>query len=1477
MSSHDGEDASSSKPADAGTKVDISTVDQENASEDVVPMDIGSSPPDVINNHAAEDLSLPLDDQMEDGSARGDSEAETVVLTGADGSPQKKRRSIKHEDKGDSESIEDVSEETKDHAKLQHEESTSSKKKKQWTDTGSGKRKRATYESLRGVIHGGGQSSGLSSVSPSPVAVAHSSKNQDSDSKSLRSSPLEVPSTEKIDKNSRKRKLAEEPSIAEEENHRRSRHRPNSEASVSANKDRRDTRSATHGPNQRASDERSRSPRSRSHKRAVSTQSALPQLHNGHSHKKKKKIPPPLVAIGNRNSSEDSHSDSSSISGDAQPHPYLRKLTSADISMMSPAKMPHKKHRDQIGRTFLARACASMEVENAQTRLSERPEDMDIADNAGNTPLQIASLEGSAEIVRILIEAGCDIHCKNNEKDTPLIDAVENGHLEVVQLLLDAGANPRQGNLNGVEPEDLLSSEDENYEAIKHALSVAKNRTDRRRQSEDYHTQTTASAKEGGRSSRGASAASPRESPPMAHPRSPPVGNPPRRRTVRSEATRNDLLWMRPTLENLRYLAGKGDMAGVGHILSQVPKADTESLIAAARGGHDEVIQLLLGMGEADADPNPLHSPAYKPGYNTPMLAAIGRGNEKVLQLLLAQPKFDPTRRTYRGLTYYEIAEERQNFNWEKEVEVLRGAYEKYVARGSKPRNEVSSKSAASASSSRKHQPKERDGKQQMRTGSSSSTDLLLEKKAVKSLVPSVRETSLAGLKRDNIPTEVNRDRSSQPSKAISSPDSNAQHSHQGKEPSEPPSDHELTPLGLPERKLSGAKRRKSDAGTIVSEGEVTKPRRKLVSGKVLRTDKEKKRRASVVSSTSSSSSKDRATALGLGVAEKTDIKKPLKATTATKPKHEKATMSRLRASASDSDLPVDGLLTSKKNKTGEGSRDRLNAVRGEAGLKRARSSVSPQRSRSREVESHVSSVDDAKKKRRRIEPNIDPAHKTALEYQPTPGPARVANMDRSAEIATPKSGNSLQSVAPHEPKTTSADRSKKPKRSSAEANAADQEPTQGTRAASEKEQASINISERDAQADASIKALLQKQRQARKKEDEARKKAKEETERRLQEEKEHHEQVQREQAEEQARLMRQAEEERRAADKAERERQAQAEKEEYERKERVAREEEEVRLEQKRRAEEAERRKMIARQEEEARIDKKRREDEIQRRRVEQERIRREEQERRRAEREELERQQRIELQEKEERKRREALPNGLRRAAELDATAIKTPTEADRWLPLYSVPTRQLDPDCDGDIAEERWIVNFQAAPILGIKDMQLSQCKRAHVISGGTTDLWKDTAWEKRPLTDRQRVCIWRVTRRILSEAIKPTPLTNISYKSLREMDVETEAKFLAMDHVFWIKFSDFTDIVPRFPHLAGLRLRVREAHVDYTDRPPSARASDFVDPPLSLPLPYASSDLENGVSMNPNPVNGTVSRPLAEPNSLSPTNTSDHQAR
>jgi hypothetical protein len=314
-------------------------------------------------------------------------------------------------------------------------------------------------------------------------------------------------------------------------------------------------------------------------------------------------------------------------------------------------------------------------------RYGERPEDLNVPDNAGNTPLQVASLNGEEQIVKFLLDAGCEINTKNIDKDTPLIDAVENGNVEVVKLLLEAGANPRTVNASGDEPYELVPTDlkDDEYDEIRKLLADAKANSRPGRRSEEQQAGPDKPPR-----SRRASVASPSRSPP---PMSSTTG---RRKTGRSEATRNDLLWTQPTSENLREFAAKGDEQGVVSILNILQKADNASLIAAAKGGHFDVLSLMYAIGDADADPNPLRGSGHKPGYNTPMLAAIGRGNMDNIQLILGQPGFDPTRRLFEDKTYYELSRSRQGENWEEEYDILKKAYENYAGSG-KGRKDLSS------------------------------------------------------------------------------------------------------------------------------------------------------------------------------------------------------------------------------------------------------------------------------------------------------------------------------------------------------------------------------------------------------------------------------------------------------------------------------------------------------------------------------------------------------------------------------------------------------------------------------------------------------------------------------------------------------------------------------------------------------------------------------------------------------------------
>jgi hypothetical protein len=581
-----------------------------------------------------------------------------------------------------------------------------------------------------------------------------------------------------------------------------------------SNQDRRETRSATY-PRQSSHDQ-SPSPdpiSRREHRRVASTQAA-----SSIALKKKLRAPAPLVT-SRHHRSNDRHSDSEASASEGPSRLQLHKFASIDNDAVSPAKGPTgpRKFYSKDGRSLLARACSNNDLEGAKARLEERPQDLNHADNAGNTPLHFASLPGYVKIVEFLLEQKCDVDPKNTDGETPLIDAVENGHVEVVKLLLDHGANPRQRNRKGDEPSELALHEDDiAYQTIGKLIADAKLKDTRRRRSDDQEPQ-----KDG--SSRAASAASPRDSPPLLGPRSPPAVVS-RRRTARSDYTRNDLLWQENTQENLTKLAGSGDVQGVTNILNILQKAETESLIAAAKGGHDEVLGYLLAMGSPDPDPDPIRSENVKSGYNTPMLAAIGRGSIAVVKLLLEQSGFDPTRE-FKGRTYPDISRDRKGAEWQEESRLLQDAYDKH--RGLKSRKNGSPR-------------KTRDvDKEARRQGRISSSPLPSQRKTVRS--PEQSHKDLPG-KAPGLKHEVKREPSG--SSRLSD-----EHRKKGRDSNS--GDHNVAvssdfdASGSQVKKSHKIRRSQSDLHTVDSEN--AQKRRRLITGK------EHRRRASLVEAESTS------------------------------------------------------------------------------------------------------------------------------------------------------------------------------------------------------------------------------------------------------------------------------------------------------------------------------------------------------------------------------------------------------------------------------------------------------------------------------------------------------------------------------------------------------------------------------------------------------------------------------------------------
>jgi hypothetical protein len=266
----------------------------------------------------------------------------------------------------------------------------------------------------------------------------------------------------------------------------------------------------------------------------------------------------------------------------------------------------------------------------------EAPHELNQADHGGYTPLQKAALEGHADVVQFLLEKGCRVDCYSTvEHDTPLIDAVENGHLDVVKILLKGNVKPHHQNKRGNRAIDAIDDTKDYATEMKDLIQNAM--ADYVDDDEDTHEASLPTQEDG---------------------------------------RREDLLYLEPNRKNLLEYSRKGDTVAVDHFLSSV-KPDNACAVAAARGGHDGVLNLLLASAgdRLERDPDPAK---YE---ETPLIAAIGRGNLKVITLLLDQDNFNPTRKTKDGKTYYELAEEMRGPKWQTEVDLLKDRYETYMAR----------------------------------------------------------------------------------------------------------------------------------------------------------------------------------------------------------------------------------------------------------------------------------------------------------------------------------------------------------------------------------------------------------------------------------------------------------------------------------------------------------------------------------------------------------------------------------------------------------------------------------------------------------------------------------------------------------------------------------------------------------------------------------------------------------------------------
>lgn len=1064
---------------------------------------------------------------------------------------------------------------------------------------------------------------------------------------------------------------------------------------------------------------RSESPHARTtpgHRRSTSSQ--LPNQSNGLGHKKKR-VPAPLTT--------DYHSDDSSAGGSPyQRGSKLRTLTTPATaeSAVSPAKAPlHRKHLDAHGQTPLAKACARGEYELVKQRLEERPDDLDFPDYAGNTPLQVASLNGHARVVKLLIDSGCNVDCMNFDRETPLLDAVENGHVEVVRLLLNAGVNPRKPNLNGDEPLDLIPDDLDNAEEIRSLLLEAKRKMGGEvRNSEERHTLD----KGDGRSSAGPE--SPRRSPGISAPA--PVSR--RGLTVRANKTSNSQLYTSLDVKTLRQAASRGDVETVTRVLEVLQqKDDPEAMVNAARGGHDIVVEMLLALGNANPDPPPL--PSLPPTHGTPMLAAIGQAQTlKVIKLLLEQPGFDPTK-TLRGDHYFEIARRRDGPNWKEEEQMLKAAFNEWK----KTHKETTYKEITKTKSPQRRE-QERESKRPGEKDRDKDRDddaRAAKRKAVSPTRDADQRKKLVGSKTTSPKDMKTKNRSDAHEDALSIKKGTKSARKDDRLSTVASSDREVSP-SVTVKAPASKKRTESDLPSISSEGEPAKPpRKKLVSRKELNREKEEKMEKE------KEKEKER---------EKEKARDRRASLASSSPRDGRS------ADAPEGKRPLKDASEKARDRTKslkqEHSSER-GAATGELSSKK-RSAASPAPSASMDRDESVpakkrrlegTSSESKERKPRRTDSPEERHRKPGLSKDASTASAKVRDKDRDDDHPPKPKRRDQSSERDRRDSIRAPDKSIHVKSEDADVEMSDVPAADGALESRSKHE-KLEQKKRDSDA-SKKKADEQKRRdddgdeedeeettrreaeEAKQREEQERKRLEEERQKKAEEERLRKAEEERRLKEEEERKIREEEERRRKEEedrrqKEEEERRRKEEEEERKRKEeedRIRKEEEErQRLEaEKRRLEEEER---LRKEEEERR----RREEEERKKREEEERLRREQLEREAAE----EARRKREEEERKERERREELKRkreaeALRIWLEQERVRLSKLPPLLRWLDtcpnpktfpiayqFRSIPGVRYDTIRWGappsEDPREQWLLNVHVALLLGEKDLSLSRCR-------------------------------------------------------------------------------------------------------------------------------------------------------------------------
>jgi len=77
----------------------------------------------------------------------------------------------------------------------------------------------------------------------------------------------------------------------------------------------------------------------------------------------------------------------------------------------------------------------------AAADLDAHPEDLNLPDDGGLTPLHLAVLHCHTNVVALLLKDGADVNRKGKDNETPLHLAAQEGCIDAASMLLEKGAN----------------------------------------------------------------------------------------------------------------------------------------------------------------------------------------------------------------------------------------------------------------------------------------------------------------------------------------------------------------------------------------------------------------------------------------------------------------------------------------------------------------------------------------------------------------------------------------------------------------------------------------------------------------------------------------------------------------------------------------------------------------------------------------------------------------------------------------------------------------------------------------------------------------------------------------------------------------------------------------------------------------------------------------------------------------------------